>query len=182
MPLPIEPGRFPRVIELLPHAHSLAWHKLFDTGLELLLAGLESKRPPPRSDVTPKRPRSATGCRFLVYTASIPVDPISDTKNQWITLPARMLGNVAGAGVLEPEPRGPTPHRPGVAPRSHAPAKRLAPTTRHHPRQAVIPAWVGPLLAFMVGRRSTVESVGRACRSRCKSAVSFVRTFSDSAT
>jgi AcrR family transcriptional regulator len=34
---------FPRIAELLPHAHSLAWRTLFDRGLDLLLAGLEAE-------------------------------------------------------------------------------------------------------------------------------------------
>ena len=41
---PIDPERFPRITELLPHAHSLAWQELFDTGLELLLDGLDAQR------------------------------------------------------------------------------------------------------------------------------------------
>src|SRR5918912_1250714 len=34
---------FPRIAELLPHAHPLAWQTLFDRGLDLLLDGLEAE-------------------------------------------------------------------------------------------------------------------------------------------
>ena len=40
---PIDPNQFPRIAELLPHAHSLAWRTLFERGLELLLNGLEAE-------------------------------------------------------------------------------------------------------------------------------------------
>ena len=42
---PIDEADFPRIAELLPHAHSLAWRTLFDRGLDLLLAGLEAELP-----------------------------------------------------------------------------------------------------------------------------------------
>src|SRR5204862_6477938 len=35
---PFDEAAFPRITELLPHAHSLAWRTLFDRGLDLLLA------------------------------------------------------------------------------------------------------------------------------------------------
>jgi TetR/AcrR family transcriptional regulator, tetracycline repressor protein len=40
---PFDEADFPRIAELLPHAHSLAWRTLFDRGLDLLLAGLEAE-------------------------------------------------------------------------------------------------------------------------------------------
>jgi TetR/AcrR family transcriptional regulator, tetracycline repressor protein len=40
---PFDDDEFPRIAELLPHAHSLAWRTLFDRGLELLLSGLEAE-------------------------------------------------------------------------------------------------------------------------------------------
>src|SRR5437764_5512188 len=40
---PFDEAAFPRITELLPHAHSLAWRTLFDRGLDLLLAGLEAE-------------------------------------------------------------------------------------------------------------------------------------------
>src|SRR5919201_2408301 len=40
---PIDSEEFPRIAELLPHAHSLAWRTLFERGLELLLDGLEAE-------------------------------------------------------------------------------------------------------------------------------------------
>ena len=40
---PFDAAEFPRITELLPHAHSLAWQTLFDRGLELLLSGLEAE-------------------------------------------------------------------------------------------------------------------------------------------
>jgi AcrR family transcriptional regulator len=40
---PFDADEFPRIAELLPHAHSLAWQTLFDRGLDLLLAGLEAE-------------------------------------------------------------------------------------------------------------------------------------------
>jgi AcrR family transcriptional regulator len=42
---PFDEADFPRIAELLPHAHSLAWRTLFDRGLDLLLAGLEAELP-----------------------------------------------------------------------------------------------------------------------------------------
>ena len=43
---PFDAAEFPRIAELLPHAHSLAWQTLFDRGLELLLSGLEAELTP----------------------------------------------------------------------------------------------------------------------------------------
>jgi Tetracyclin repressor-like, C-terminal domain len=40
---PFEEADFPRIAELLPHAHSLAWRTLFDRGLDLLLEGLAAE-------------------------------------------------------------------------------------------------------------------------------------------
>ena len=40
---PFDDEVFPRIAELLPYAHSLAWRTLFDHGLELLLSGLEAE-------------------------------------------------------------------------------------------------------------------------------------------
>ena len=40
---PFDDDEFPRIAELLPHAHSLAWRTLFDRGLDLLLSGLEAE-------------------------------------------------------------------------------------------------------------------------------------------
>jgi AcrR family transcriptional regulator len=40
---PFDDEEFPRIAELLPHAHPLAWRTLFDRGLELLLSGLEAE-------------------------------------------------------------------------------------------------------------------------------------------
>jgi TetR/AcrR family transcriptional regulator, tetracycline repressor protein len=40
---PFDDKEFPRIAELLPHAHSLAWRTLFERGLELLLSGLEAE-------------------------------------------------------------------------------------------------------------------------------------------
>jgi TetR/AcrR family tetracycline transcriptional repressor len=40
---PFEAADYPRIAELLPHAHSLAWRTLFERGFDLLLAGLEAE-------------------------------------------------------------------------------------------------------------------------------------------